>query len=277
MQFKSFPGFLLLGLFCLLAVRVSAQGAERIVAARVRGDVSVTIKATNARSQVIDGTEISQGSIVTTAKDSSVVLIFSNGATINLGTESTLDIEQFIQDPFSTPINTATVTEEPSKSTTKLMLTRGELVGKVAKLRKDQGSSFTVGTPVGAAGIRGTVFRVVYKPDGSGKAFFALTVQVGDVGFAFTGSVNAPASVTDNNEISGELNVQTDPATGITTVGFPNGQTLPVNPASAASMEAISSAVQQLAQTLFNSANPPAAVPPAPPRSDDVTPLGGRP
>src|SRR4051812_28567899 len=107
---KFFSGFLLVGLFSLLALRLDAQGtvAARIVAARVRGEVAATVKATNVRTVVTENSEVSPGSVVTTGKGASVVLVFSNGATVNLGTDSSLDIEQFTQDPFSTPFNAAT-------------------------------------------------------------------------------------------------------------------------------------------------------------------------
>ena len=55
--------------------------------------------------------------------------------------------------------------QEPGTSVTKLNLTRGELVGRVVHLNVDKGSEFTVRTPVGAAGIRGTIFRIIFRPD----------------------------------------------------------------------------------------------------------------
>jgi hypothetical protein len=274
---KILSGLLLVCLFSALAIRAEAQGIARIVAARVRGEVFVTVKATSVRTQIADNAELSQGSIVTASKDASCVLVFSNGATINLGTESVLDIEQYTQDPFSTPVNAATITEEPSKSNTKLFLTRGELVGKVAKLKKDQGSTFTVATPVGAAGIRGTIFRVVYRPDGTGKAAFAFTVQVGEVELTFTGNVQAPVGLTEGKEVSGEATLTTNPTTGAVTVTMPDGQSLTVRDASPESLSAIAGAVQAVAQALLNGLNAiPAGPPGAQSQADSVTPLAGR-
>jgi len=66
----------------------------------------------------------------------------------SLGDDALLDIEEFTQQPFKDDFSPADATAEPSTSTTKLKLARGELVGKVAKLKKEQGSTFTVGTPV---------------------------------------------------------------------------------------------------------------------------------
>jgi hypothetical protein len=276
---KILSGLLLACLFSVLAIRAEAQGAARIVVARVRGEVFVTVKATSVRTQVSDNAEVSQGSIVTTAKEASCVLVFSNGATINLGTDSVLDIEQYTQDPFSTPVNAATITEEPSKSNTKLSLTRGELVGKVAKLKKDQGSTFTVATPVGAAGIRGTVFRIVFRPDGNGKVAFAFTVQVGEVEVTLaSGTVNGPVSLVAGKEISGDAAITVDSVSGVVTATLADGTVLTAKDASAESMSAIAASIQAFAQALLNNGinGAPSTPPGAQSQPDAVTPLAGR-
>ena len=117
-----------------------------------------------------------------------MVLAFSNGATTHLGAETELIVEEFLQDPFANAVALRDVTEEPSQSRTRLRLNRGELTGKVAKLKHDKGSTFVVETPVGAAGIRGTTFRIVFTPNGTGQAFFQLSTVEGNVGFAALGS-----------------------------------------------------------------------------------------
>ncbi len=211
MKTKLLAGLFLLGLFAAFAARQSKpppplqDNAGKIQAARVRGDVFVTDNVTKVKIPLQDNMVIHQGSVVSTGKGASVVLIFGNGATVSLGTESLLDIQQFIMDPFSSNLDMSKVTEEPSRSATKLNLTHGELVGKVAKLHKDQGSSFSVSTPVGAAGIRGTVFRIVYIPDGNGKANFSMTTLEGNVEVSprrLGHGECAPVSVTDNKEIT---------------------------------------------------------------------------
>ena len=80
--------------------------------------------------------------------------------------------------------------QEPGTSTTKLNLSKGELVGKVVHLNVDKGSEFTVQTPVGAAGIRGTTFRIIFRPGPDGKAFFSVTTADGRV--VFTGITSRP-------------------------------------------------------------------------------------
>jgi hypothetical protein len=55
------------------------------------------------------------------------------------------------------------------------------MVGEVKKLNTTGGSAYSVKTPVGAAGIRGTVYRIVFKPSANGKAFFTISTADGVV------------------------------------------------------------------------------------------------
>jgi len=189
-----------------------------IIVAKATGNVT----AVGPDGQTITlkkGSELTQGYVVQTGDDSSVILAFSNGATINLAQDSSLSIDEFLQDPFSDEVALAELTAEPTTSTTKLHLSRGELVGNVKKLNSDAGSSFVVQTPVGAAGIRGTTFRIVFRPDGTGKAFFSLTTVEGNVVLS-SGTMDLPSgiSVSDNNEVVVLVDVDVDPSTGAITV-----------------------------------------------------------
>jgi hypothetical protein len=234
----------------------------RIIAKRVVGDVKYENIATKVISSLADNVEIAQGTIVRTGPSSSVMLLFSNGASINLGYDSELNIEQFVQNPFDqASFKPAENAEEPSVSTTKLKLTRGELVGKVMKLKASQGSKFTVGTPVGAAGIRGTTFRIVYRPTGNGQAFnFTITTVEGNVEVEVaSGTVTAPpVAVTDNQEIVIN-NVEVNPVTNEVTVTTPNGQVVSltaappptVNDAPVTSLQLVQSVATNLASEIL--------------------------
>lgn len=216
-------------LLCAAAVlfAVSAQAADqarvagRIVAAKVKGTVTALNTTDHSTRELHDSDAIAQNYVVTTAPNSSVILIFSNGATINLAQNSTLAIEQFLQDPFSTSYSMATATEEPSTSVTKLNLVRGELVGNVKHLHKEGGnaSSFTVNTPVGAAGIRGTTFRIVFQPDSSGKALFSLSTSEGVV--ILTGTTGQDTEVPSGQQVVVTVDVTIDPVTGVVTLNSP--------------------------------------------------------
>lgn len=259
MHSKLLSWLCLLGLFAVFTFQASAQQQQQpaghIKAAKVTGEVTATVKATNVTAAVANNQELTQGSIVRTAKGASVVLVFSNGATVNLGTESELDIEQFTQDPFGADMSASTITDEPTTSKTSLRLNKGELVGKVAHLKTTQGSSFNIVTPVGAAGIRGTTFRIVYRPDGTGKAFFSLTTLEGNVELA-TGTATTPVAVTDNKEVVlADVTVTVNDQTGQVTVTTSTGTSVvvpTVTDAPPASTQQVLASVQQIAQAIAN-------------------------
>src|SRR4051812_44249023 len=174
-----------------------------VLVARTTG--SVTMVLNGATTPVKQDDQIPQTAMVKTAPASSAVLVFSNGATAQLGEDTELIIQEFLQDPFGAQIQVAALQQEPSASRTRLKLNKGELVGNVKKLQHDRGSIFTIETPVGAAGIRGTTFRIVFRPTGQGLAFFSLSTVEGNVAFA------NPAN---NVQVGGVPAGQVDPNAG---------------------------------------------------------------
>jgi hypothetical protein len=66
----------------------------------------------------------------------------------------------------------------------------------VKHLRLDKGSAFSVQTPVGAAGIRGTTFQILYRPTGS-VASYALRMVEGKISQEFGGRARALDVVKD--------------------------------------------------------------------------------
>ena len=261
MRTKLFSCFLIIGLLMLLAESAVAKDRipGRIVAARVQGDVYVTDKVTKISAPLAEHGETTQGSIVTTGKGASVILVFSNGSTINLGEDSVLDIAEFLQDPFAAPMEAATVTAEPTTSITRLTLTRGELVGKVAKLDLKHGSRFDVATPVGAAGIRGTIFRIIFKPDPiTGKATFSFVTLEGRVALTVSaGSVNLPTvDVTSSKEIVLTANVTTDASGNLTVTLLPTTRSIAPTTASDASIAEVTASAAAIAQAVINVVTP---------------------
>lgn len=152
-----------------------------ILVAKFSGKVEIVVDGVSKQAAI--DMVVPPKARVVTAQGASVVLVFSSGASTQLGSDTDLLIEEFLQDPFAATVKVAEMTGEPSPSRTKLMLNKGELVGNVKKLKYEQGSTFTVQTPVGAAGIRGTTFRIVFRPNGTGQAFFTLTTATGQVEF----------------------------------------------------------------------------------------------
>jgi hypothetical protein len=197
---------IILGAFSSLA-SVEAQTAPaapakvqgRIIAARVEGHVEAIPNAGGPTKVLHDGDVITDGNTVVTSPGANVILVFSNGATLNVAADSSLNIEQFIQDPFASDLKVSDMKEEPGTSTTKLSLTKGELVGKVVHLNVDKGSEFTVQTPVGAAGIRGTTFRIVFRPGPNGTTLFSVLTSEGRV--VLSGVSSTPVSIPAGNKV----------------------------------------------------------------------------
>lgn len=213
MQNKLLPWCVALGLMMTLALEsavAQSRAPGSIKATAVKGTVTVK-EANGSTSSVSNDQALSQGETVMTSYSSSVVLVFSNGASINLGSDSELVISEFTQDPIDSSVNPAALKTEPTTSVTSLKLNKGDLTGSVKKLNYAKGSTFTVNTPVGAAGIRGTVFHLVYTVDSAGKASFKLVTLEGVV-VASNGAISTPVDVGSGKEVTFEVDVDT--ATG---------------------------------------------------------------
>ncbi len=163
----------------------STRVIGRIIAVKVVGNVTVTdVRAPMQPRKLVENGEVTEGQIINTGEDSRVLLVFSNGATVNLAAKSTLSIDEFLQDPFAQPVKVSELVDEPTTSITKLNLMRGELMSNVKHLRREKGSVFSVQTPVGAAGIRGTTFQILYRP-AVNVAAFALRMVEGKIALDF--------------------------------------------------------------------------------------------
>lgn len=195
------PRFLIAALLFVLPVFLSAQQATKVVGRIIAVKVMGTVTVTDTRDpmhphKLIERGEVTESQIINTGDDSRVTLVFSNGATVNLGPKSRLFIEEFLQDPFTQAVKVSELVDEPTTSSTKLNLMRGELISNVKHLRREKGSTFTVETPVGAAGIRGTTFQVVYRATGN-TASYALRMVEGKIAQDFGGRARGVDVVKD--------------------------------------------------------------------------------
>jgi hypothetical protein len=238
----------------------SARVKGQITAARVQGHVEAISKVDGTVRMLHDGDKVTDQTKIVTAVSASAILVFSNGATVNVAPDSDLDIELFEQDPFATDIKASEIKAEPGTSTTRLNLTKGELVGKVVHLNVDKGSEFTVQTPVGAAGIRGTIFRIVFHPAANGKAFFVITTADGTV--VFHGVTSGPISIPAGKQVVATFNY---------TPGSPPSTPVPVttsftSPGDEAQITTIVQDFEPAASTVtFTPPAPPSSPPPPPP------------
>lgn len=198
-------GMIALGFTATAGLAQTQSGV--IKAAKVSGTVTL-IAADGSQKTLTDGAVLKETDTVVTAANSGLVLVFMNGSSVKLGANSRLLVEEFKMDPLGKDIAVAQLKTEPSVSKTKLNLAYGDLVGDVKKLNKS--STYGVKTPVGAAGIRGTTFRIVFTPAANGQpATFSLSTAEGLV--VFTGTTGAAVDVANGSEVvvTAEVNTTT--------------------------------------------------------------------
>lgn len=195
-------------LFLLCLACTLARGADeapamnfgQIKAVCVIGDVNAVNQDDKTVTPLHNDDLLFQNYTIKTADNASIVLVFSSGSTVRLGADTEMSISEFLQAPFpDEQLAVGKLENEPGPSSTKLRLVHGEITGHVLKLHAQ--SAYTVYTPIGAAGIRGTTFRHVYRPVPNGTALFASATDEGEV--AFTGLDGQVTSIPAAVELSG--------------------------------------------------------------------------
>lgn len=122
-----------------------------------KGNVSLIDIASGERRPLQRGDLLGEGYAIETGADSSALLLFSNGSTVNVTPESYVNIAEYTQEPFEMSVrNYSLLGEDPSPSSTRLELHYGTVVGSVRKLNPE--SKYVINSPTGSAGIRGTTF-----------------------------------------------------------------------------------------------------------------------
>ncbi len=258
-------------LFCaIVAIALSLNSwaqtqAGQIKVARVENQVLKQM-ADGSTAPIKNGDLLTEKDVVLTGKGASVVLVFMNGSSVKLGAESRLAIDEFKMDPLAEEVNTATLKAEPSVSKTTLNLAYGELVGDVKKLNAS--SSYSIKTPVGAAGIRGTIFRIVFKPAADGKAFFTISTAEGRV--VMQGVTTQEIPIGAGKEVVVTVDVPDDKSTAPKP---PVIVTQDIPPATAAIITAAATSIAQtLKETIIITPPPP---PPVPPKTPLTSQAGG--
>jgi hypothetical protein len=242
----------------LSAVAQTALGT--IKAAKVVGDV-LKLSAAGVSAPLRNGDVVVETDTVTTGKGASVVLVFANGSSVKVGAESRLAIDEFKMDPLAEEVKLSELTAEPSVSKTSLNLAYGEMVGDVKKLNTS--SSYSIKTPVGAAGIRGTIYRIVFRPTADGKAFFTVSTAEGLV--VMEGITTTDVPVAEGNEVVVEVDTNNPTNPTITTTEISPAATAAITEASVTITEA-------LAETTIPPGPPPDPPPPPPPPPEDIPP-----
>jgi len=252
-------------LFCAFiaagcALAASAQtAAGQIKAAKVEGQVS-KIKADGTTAPLKNGDMLTETDAVLTGKGGGVVLVFSNGSSVKVGSDTRLAIDEFKMDPLAEDLKPGELKGgEPSVSQTKLNLAYGEMVGDVKKLNKS--STYSIKTPVGAAGIRGTVFRIVFRPAADGKAFFTISTADGKV--VMEGVTTAEIPVDAGKEVVVEIDTNNPANPNIVTQDIPAATKTLITEASVA--------IAEVLKDIVIPPTPPPNPPPPPPPPPDPT------
>lgn len=252
----AFAALFSLGLFLHAAAQTPALPTKAgvIKVGKVEGAAS-RLTADGQSLAIKPGDVLIESDTVRTTKGAMVVLVFANGSSVKVGSESVLRIEEFKMDPLAEDVQVAKLTSEPSVSLTTLNLTRGELIGDVKHLNEKGGSHFKINTPVGAAGIRGTQFRIKFVPSGDGKTF-TFTLSTADGKVNFSGTVQAPANVDvpKDQELVVTAEATVDTTTGTVTVQsiqVPTTTTTISSEATQAITTAVTQAVEAATDTII--------------------------
>ncbi|MDX2110488.1 MAG: hypothetical protein SFY80_09645 [Verrucomicrobiota bacterium] len=128
--------------------------------AAVNGDIkviggTVTVgNASYAKGEIIDSATSKK---IDNNGSTDAGLVFSNGIIVTLYPKSSISVDEFTQEAKPASSKFGKLKADPNKSTTKLKLNHGEMIGQTKNLRSD--SNFEVANQVGVAGIRGSIIH----------------------------------------------------------------------------------------------------------------------
>lgn len=122
-----------------------------------------------------------------TGRRSLATLAFSNGATLELGPESEVEVEELLQAPFTTVLKPAEWKVEPSVSRTRLRVIRGEARVTLKRLLAARGSAFLLVTPAGTASVEEGALRAQVRMTEIGIGLCAVELTQGAATFETEG------------------------------------------------------------------------------------------
>jgi len=157
-----------------------------VLVADVTGEATMTAGEQKRTLKSEDRVRI--GATVATARRSMTTLNFSNGTSVQLGSDSEIELEEFGQAPFSATFKLPEMKAEPSLSRTRIKLIRGDVVVTVKKLQTARGSSFGLGTAAGNLRIAEGSFRAMVRMHDLGLGVATIELQTGAAEFEVLGS-----------------------------------------------------------------------------------------
>jgi hypothetical protein len=226
----------------LRAEESAVMSPGKVQAFIVQGDIQLVAKD-GTSAPLKRGETFTEGSIVKAGAGAQALLVFSNGATMKVLQNCQLSVDEFKQAPFDEQAEGTflRLSKDPSKSTTSLDLRNGTLQGEVKQLNQAAGSTFTVKTPAGSAGVRGTIISMSVVRNAAGQVIgITCNCIVGNMAFTpsavVTSGTNAAAAnstqtVTNTNVAVGAgaslvVSVTVDPNTGVITGGGISGSAM---------------------------------------------------
>ena len=213
-KFSFFRFNLALPFLCLLVVGLSHTATAKVSATIILASVEGEVKALSLDEDLeltLDesfvGKSVDENFILTTGKNGKAVFLFSNGVLVTLKPNTRLYVRTFVQESFSAKNlpPPGELEEEPSTSHLKIHLDTGDLVVKAPKLKR--GSSLKLTSPLGTAGIRGTMFQIVVARDpDTGTVSGGVNLISGDIDFTdVSGNTSMLASGQGLEVSSGKL------------------------------------------------------------------------
>ena len=175
-----------LGLLRAQSPEIDLPRPGNIIATDVTGEV--TMITGDQRRLLKTDDRVRVGATLTTGRRSMVTLLLSNGATLQLGSESELELEEFGQAPVSGSIKFAELKAEPTLSRTRLRLARGDVLVNVKPLKVAKGSLFTLTTLAGTVRLAEGVFRAMERMHDLGLGVCSVEVTTGAVEFEAVGA-----------------------------------------------------------------------------------------
>jgi hypothetical protein len=180
---------LLAGLGSVLPGQVPDVALTRpgqIVITAVTGEVSVTMNGQRRPAKVDERVRVD--AVVASGRRSMATLAFSNGAVLELSSESEIEVEEVLQAPFSGNAKPELMKEEPSVSRTKVRLIRGEVRLAVKPLKVARGSAFIVTMPAGSARLEAGSFYAMVRMTDVGIGMCAVELERGAAEFEPVGA-----------------------------------------------------------------------------------------
>jgi hypothetical protein len=190
----NFPQRALFGVVLLCSSWASSLFGDKVtqsvIVASIEGEVSSLnliddFKVSMSSSYV--GKKISPKTILTTGKTGKVSLLFSNGTLITIKPGSRFYLRKYkqLEAVVEDLVPPGKLEEEPTKSELSAHLDFGDLIVKAPRLKK--GSSMNLSSPIGTAGIRGTMFQfMAVRNPVTGDIMGGINLVSGDIDFTDT-------------------------------------------------------------------------------------------